>query len=191
MAHIHDRLLLDALERQGGVGIQLDAWRVAWKSRDVLDVGASGRWNPPGRMVALYTSLSADGAIAEVYYHLSQAPVFSSAEKLIHKLRIQTHSTLKLDDPRTLEKLESIVNESSENELPAGQAIAAAAHLLEYDSLLVPSVRWPCNNLVVFMDLLTPESIVKAAEPEEINWPAWIEQNEGEFSRIRRANKPT
>jgi hypothetical protein len=34
------------------------------------------------------------------------------------------------------------------------QEIGAAAHFLEFDSLIVPSARWPCLNVVLFMDRL-------------------------------------
>ena len=33
-----------------------------------------------------------------------------------------------------------------------GQAIAAAAHFLEFDGLIVPSARAPVLNLVLFLD---------------------------------------
>ena len=42
----------------------------------------------------------------------------------------------------------------------ATQAIAAAAHFLEFDGLKVPSARAPCSNLVFFTDRLADGSFV-------------------------------
>ena len=55
-------------------------WRVTWASRDPLARGTGGgRWHPAHAFEALYTSLDENGAMAEIYFHLSKAPVFSSS----------------------------------------------------------------------------------------------------------------
>jgi RES domain len=65
-------------------------------ARDLVDrdplVGndAGGRWHPANSFEALYTSLEADGSLAEMYYHLSRAPVFASSHMRLHRLRVQT-----------------------------------------------------------------------------------------------------
>jgi hypothetical protein len=54
--------------------------------------------------------------------------------------------------------------------------IGAAAHFVEFDSLLVPSPRWSCLNLVRFLDRLDSDSLA-VEEIREVNWSAWREQH--------------
>ena len=58
----------------------------------------------------------------------------------------------------------------------ASAAACAAAHFLEFDSLLAPSSRWPCLNLVLFLDRVDPERLA-VEEVREVNWPAWRERH--------------
>jgi hypothetical protein len=54
----------------------------------------------------------------------------------------------------------------------ATQALAAAAHFLEFDGLLVPSARHNSTNLVLFMDRWPSGSVeIKSTEP--IDWTVW------------------
>ena len=56
-------------------------WRMTWASRNPLVGGTGGgRWHPPNEFEVLYTSTVADGAMAEIYFHLSKAPVFSTSD---------------------------------------------------------------------------------------------------------------
>ena len=55
-------------------------WRVARRGRDPLRGAiANGRWSAIGEFEVLYTSLEADGALAEVGHRLSLEPVWPSA----------------------------------------------------------------------------------------------------------------
>ena len=56
------------------------------------------------------------------------------------------------------------------------QAIAAA-YFLEFDGLIVPSVRWPCLNLILFLDRLNLDLALRIEETHDINWPAWRERH--------------
>lgn len=51
------------------------------------------------------------------------------------------------------------------------QALAAAAHFLEFDGLLVPSARSPCANLVIFLDRAGP--LLDLQGTESIDWDVW------------------
>jgi hypothetical protein len=75
---LYDRDLLDALEALDPEPFSGTAWRTTWVTRDPL-IGstAGGRWHPENSFETLYTSTETDGSLAEVYYHLSRAPVFS------------------------------------------------------------------------------------------------------------------
>jgi len=175
-SHVHDRKLLDTLEQLEPISLSVEVWRVAWKSRSVLEGGPGGRWNPPNSFLALYTSLDADGALAEIYHHLSQAPVRSSADKLLYGLKVRTRQTLPLNDAKVLDSLGLTEGALALADISRSQEIGAAAHLLGCDSVLVPSARWSCDNLVLFSENMPPDDIeVGAAYP--VNWPAWREKN--------------
>jgi hypothetical protein len=173
---LYDRDLLDALEALHSESFSGTAWRTTWATRDPL-IGstAGGRWHPENSFEALYTSTEPDGSLAEVYFHLSRAPVFSSAHVRLHRLRVETRRTLRLD----LEMLGGLGIEaarSSAMDYARTREIGAAAHFLEFDSLLVPSPRWPCLNLVLFLDRLDLGSLA-VEEVREVNWPAWREMH--------------
>lgn len=181
-----DRELLDALEASKFEALNSDIWRVAWRSQDVLRGGLKGRWNPKSASApALYTSLEMDGAVAEVYTLLSKQPVFSSADKLLYRLKARTQRTLILDDNSELQNLGIDLFGSANANLNECQLLAEAAYRLDFDSLLVPSARWNCSNLVLFTDLIDPNDIWIDGDPMEINWPAWADKN-AEYSRIYR-----
>ena len=57
------------------------------------------------------------------------------------------------------------------------QPLGAAAYMLDYQGLIVPSARWDCENLVLFMDRISLETQLKVTEYKEINWPAWRESH--------------
>jgi hypothetical protein len=173
---LFDPDLLDALEALDPEPFSGTAWRTTWATRDPL-VGstAGGRWHPENSFEALYTSIELDGSLAEVYFHLSRAPVFSSAHVRLHRLRVETRRTLRLD----LEMLGSLGVEAATYpamEYSRTREIGAAVHFLEFDSLLVPSPRWPCLNLVLFLDRLDPNSLA-VEKVREVNWPAWREKH--------------
>lgn len=181
-----DPQLLDALECSESRALQLDVWRVAWRSQEVLKGGPGGRWNPRP-LTALYTSLSVDGAVAEVYALLSKAPVFSSADKLLYQLQVKTQNTLILDDLGKLDGIGVDLRQSPEDSIAQCQLIGEASYRLDYDSLLVPSIRWDCANLVLFSDLLDPDDIQAKGDANEINWPAWADRY-AEVSRNHTRN---
>lgn len=176
-SRLHDRDLLDSLESFDPQPLSGTAWRVTWATRDPLaGNSAGGRWHPLNSFEALYTSLEADGALAEMYFHLSRAPVFASSRMRLHRLQVETARTLWLTDMSTLVRLG--VDESRYQSLDhaRSQEIGAAARFLEFDSLLVPSVRWPCQNLVLFLDRLDASRLTSCGEDAtEVKWPAWRE----------------
>ena len=151
-------------------------WRVTWAARDPLVGGTGGgRWHPPNDFEALYTSLAADGALAEIYHHLSRAPVFSSAHVTLNKLQVRSARTLVFDDVAALGPL-GVDEETFRRGLHARtREIGAAARFLDMDGLTVPSARWACANLVLFPDRLPDLESLKVLETREVNWPAWRE----------------
>lgn len=174
---IHDRAILDALEDFDPEVIECTVWRVARKGRDPLRGAiATGRWNDVGEFEVLYTSLEAEGALAEVGFRLSLEPVWPSRiEHEIHTLAVKTDRALRLDSLSQLEKLGVDIANFKSFEYTSTQAIAAAAHFLQYDALIVPSARYSAANVVLFLDRIqTPPELLKT---ESVNWEKWRRAN--------------
>lgn len=170
---VHDRAILDALESLEFQSVEKVVWRVARKGRDPLrGAVANGRWNAIGEFEVLYSSLVAEGALAEVGHRLSLEPIWPSRiEHQIHSLKVKADRALVFSDLQQLEKLGVNVNKYESFEYAATQAIAAAAHFLEFDALLVPSARYNGSNLVIFLDRLpTPPELINT---DLVNWTAW------------------
>jgi RES domain-containing protein len=170
---VHDRAILDALENIDREALKKVVWRAARKGRDPLRGAiANGRWNAIGEFEVLYTSLEADGAVAEVGHRLSLEPVWpSKIEHQLHRLEVKTERALRLDSLPHLERLGVDIKRFESFEYAATQAIAAAAHFLEFDAMTVPSARYNATNLVVFLDRIqtSPELL----SSEEIDWAKW------------------
>jgi hypothetical protein len=176
---VHDRSVLDALEKLDPEPFDADVWRVARKGRDPLrGSSASGRWGAPGELEVLYTSEQSDGALAEVGFRLSLEPVWPSlVQHQIHVLAVKAKRTLRLVDMHELENLGVDASRYETFEYSATQAIAAAAHFLEFDGILVPSARFSCSNLVLFTDRVSHTGLLQLVSSEDVDWPDWRRKN--------------
>ncbi len=173
---VHDRAILDALENLEPEAVEKTVWRVARKGRDPLrGAVANGRWNEISEIEVLYTSLKREGALAEVGYRLSLEPVWpSKIQHEIHTLKIKADRALHFRELNQLERLGVNTAKFESFEYEATQAIAAAAHFLEFDGLIVPSARYSCPNLVLFIDRIqSPPQLIRT---EDVNWSAWRAQ---------------
>lgn len=171
---VHDRAVLDALESIEAKSFEADVCRVTRKGRDALR-GSSigGRWGPSGEFEVLNTSLEGSGALAEVGYRLSLEPVWPSRmEHQLHRVAVRMERTLGMDRAG-LAGLGVDVERYESFEYGATQAIAAAARFLEFDSLLVPSARHPCRNLIVFLDRLSRTGRLEVRQTKAVDWTVW------------------
>lgn len=170
-----DLALLDLIDGHQGVPFEGDVWRIVREERDVLQgYPAGARWDP-GTFDVLYTSLAREGALAEIHFHLSRQPVFpSKLRSVLHRLSVRTTRTLKIADLEALEGLG--VSRETWPSLTYGrcQEIGDAAQFLGFDGILAPSARWPCQNLVLFLDRLGPDDL-HVMESEPVDWRAWRE----------------
>jgi RES domain-containing protein len=168
---VHDRSLLDALEAIAPAPFAGEVWRITRKGRDPLRGStAGGRWSPEGEIEVLYTSLERRGALAEIGFRLSLEPVWPSRiEHEIHEIEASAGRTLRFADVASLEPLGVDIARYESFDYAATQAIASAAHFLEFDGLMVPSARAPCANLVAFMDRVA----LSLARTEAVDWQAW------------------
>ncbi|MEX2124524.1 MAG: RES family NAD+ phosphorylase [Woeseia sp.] len=176
MADLLDPDLLSAIDAIPGRAFSGSVRRVTWASRDPLAANhGGGRWSPDGRFEVLYTSLEADGALAEVYYHLSRAPVMSSSHMRLNQLNATLKNVLAL----TTEQLRELgVDDPLASRIDShqGRAVGEAAFMLDFQGLIVPSARWDCNNLVLFTDRIELNKDIHLQHQAEINWPAWRER---------------
>jgi RES domain-containing protein len=170
---VHDRAILDALENIDPEAFERTVWRVTRRGRDpIRGAVANGRWNAIGEFEVLYTSVEPDGALAEVGYRLSLEPVWpSKIAHQLHSLLIKPERALRLDSLDQLQILGVDVTKFESFEYSATQAIAAAAHFLEFDALIVPSARFPTTNAVLFLERIqTPPELLST---EDVDWAKW------------------
>lgn len=186
--HIHDPDLLDALEAIDPAPFRGEVWRVAWAGRDPLAGGTGGgRWHPPNDFEALYTSTEEDGALAEIYHHLSRAPVFSSSHVQIHRIAARLERTLVLENMAALAPLGIDAESFRSGDYARSREIGAAARFLDLQGLVVPSARWRSANLVLFPDRLSDRESLTVIETRDVNWPAW---REASGAARRAGNRP-
>jgi len=173
---VHDPDLLDALDQIPMRPYKGVVWRVTWATRDALAGGTSGgRWHPPGDVEVLYTSVAEEGALAEIYYHLSRAPVFSSSHTKIAKIEIEANTVLDLRDMALLHDLGVSREDFQRGVYHRTAEIGSAARFLDADALLVPSARAETQNFVVFLDRIENPDNLRIIELHDINWPAYRE----------------
>lgn len=179
---VRDHELIDALEALPATEYEGQVWRVVRGDRDSLRGSApGGRWDD-GTFDVLYTSLDADGAISEMYFHLMRGqPIFpSKMEFRLHALHVVLRRALRLADMTALDAfgVEGVGYESQDNarrrkDYRRMQEIGEASHFLGFDGLIVPSVRWECQNLVLFSDRVPPEALRVVSEEGPVDWTAW------------------
>jgi RES domain-containing protein len=158
---VRDNRLLDAVELLPVEPYTGTVWRIVGDGRDPLRCSrAGGRWDDRTFDV-LYTATKADGAAAEMYFHLSRGqPVFPSLLRYrLFELHVKIKDCVRI---QTLEELAALGLAVAafgrlscvdrEKEYPRTQEIAEAANFHERQGLLVPSARSNHPNLVVFCE---------------------------------------
>ncbi len=171
----HDAAMLDALEAMAPVAFRGTVWRVTRAGRDALQAStAPGRWSPGSEIEVLYTSLERAGALAEIGFRLSLEPVWPSRmAHEAHRIEAGTQRSLRFADVASLVPLGVDPARWQGFDYDGTRAIAAAAHFLEFDGLIVPSARADCANLVVFVAHLVGEGSLALQDSQPVDWAAW------------------
>ena len=179
---VREPAIIDFLEAQPRKPFEGTLWRAVRADRDPLRSSTpKGRWDD-GSIEVLYTSLEADGAKAEIYFHLLRGqPVFPSRIDF-HLFELQAS----LDDAIAVLSLTELAPagiESSvygtlayarrEEEYSPSQKLGEAAHFLGLEALIVPNARRDCLNAVLFMSHIEEESISIRKDHGTIDWNAW------------------
>lgn len=102
----------------------------------------------------------------------------SSSHILLNRLSVSLENVLELDVDR-LVALGMDDPRASRTTSNLGQSIGAAAFMLGYHGVIVPSARWGCHNLVVFLDPISfdIDKHLSFEHATEVNWTAWREQS--------------
>lgn len=175
--HVHDPDLLDVLDALEPVPLDEIVFRVTWAARDPLAGGnGGGPWHPPNDFEALYASLDPDVAIAEIYHHLSRAPVFSTSHVKINTLKAQAKRVVAFDDVESLIPLGVDPEAFRRGENARTREIGSASRFLDSEGLVVPSARRAGSNVVLFPDRLADLEALTVVETQDLNWPAWRER---------------
>jgi RES domain-containing protein len=177
-----DDRLLDALEKFPDAAFEGSAWRVVKDGRDPVQCSAvGGRWDD-GTFDVLYTSTRADGAVAELYFHIGRGqPVFPSlARYRLFELHVSLASCLRVASLTELALLGlqtaafgQLSYAEREQEYPRTQEIAEVAHFIGRDGMIVPSARAEWLNMIVFCDPAGPAAIEVVKDHGLIDWNRW------------------
>ena len=128
---IHDIKIVDILDALEPDAYSGSVWRTTWQGRSpVLGGTGGGRWSPGGGYETLYTSIEKDTSIAELHYHLSQAPVFSSSNTEIWELAVRQLQVLDLTTHSALSRLNLNMRNQAKDQFISCQKIGAAAFFL-------------------------------------------------------------
>ena len=161
--------LLESIDTQPWSGL---VYRVAWEGRDPAQgsSGKKGRWSSPrGEFEILFTSLEQAGAEAEFeafWMLFEQRP---DRPALTHALRVRLNKVIHLG----YGMLENFgVSEAKYGDRNYGrtQEIADAINFLEYDALISPSARYPCDNATIFFQNLSRDLELEPVESFEFRW---------------------
>jgi hypothetical protein len=177
-----DSVLIDAIESLAGKPYRGRIWRVVREGKHVLTPSAAGgRWDD-GTFDVLYTSEVADGAAAEMYFHLSRGqPVLPSKVAYhLYEIQVRTERALHLKDLDAIAQLGvdttrygALSYNDRHQEYPRTQEVGEAAHFIGFDALVVPNARWQAMNVVVFHDRLSPETSEVVKDHGPIDWRVW------------------
>jgi RES domain-containing protein len=179
---VRDNTLIDALESISATSFKGTVWRVVREGRDALmGSAAGGRWDD-GTFDVLYTSLTADGAIAEMHFHLSRGlPVIPSrVHYRLFELRASIARAVRLADLASIAGLGANISRygalsyvDRQQEYPRTQDIAETAHFVGFDGLIVPNARWDCLNAVLFCDRAPSGASELVRDHGRIDWTRW------------------
>lgn len=116
--------------------------------------------------------------MAETYYHLSRAPVMSSSHMRLNHLSVALENVLRLNSDQLIdigieEPFASRLNSDR------SQSIGETTFMLDYQGLIVPSARWGCDNLVIFIDhkKFDFNEHIEFIGASEVNWPVWKQRS--------------
>jgi hypothetical protein len=174
---MHDPKLLDVLAGHSVAPFEGTVFRATLAGRDPLSFStAGGRWMARDGMAVLYTSLTKEGAIAEVVYRFSQLTPLPSKPIKLHTLQVKAHRLLQIEKSN-FDALGIDSSAFESYEYSRCQAVGAAVGWLQNDAMRVPNARWECSNVVLFADNGDLDNTPEIISSDEIDWQAWAATN--------------
>lgn len=164
--------LLAHLEDCGEGPFEDAVHRVVWADRSPVrgSSGARGRWSSPdSQFEILNTSFMPEGASAEFEAFWSLFEQRPDRRALNWKLRVRLQRVVELDFG-ALEALRVAQSDYGGREYSRTQEISDAVNYLGYDGLIVPSARYECRNLIIYIQNLAGDSVVEEDESEVFEW---------------------
>ena len=128
-------------------------WRTTFSGKNPLMGGhGNARWSAAKGNETLYTSYDRDTSLREIQHHLSQLPIFPSADIQICELLANNLQVIDLTQPGVLESMGIEQLMPQKDYYKRGQEIGSVARFLEYTSIRVPSIRANGDNCVIYME---------------------------------------
>jgi RES domain-containing protein len=155
-----DPELLDAIEELGTKPWNGVVWRQVFEGTPPTRPNQrGGRWNPPD-VEALYCSLDAETAAAEIDHLISVQPVPIRKPRVTFELEVTLSRIVDLSDESNLDRVGAPIGTIRSNGVDECQLVGAAIAWLGYEAVLVPSARSNTLNLVVFVNNVEPDNSV-------------------------------
>lgn len=170
---IHDPILIDKLSEFEEIRFEGSVFRATRKSLDPLASSTNaGRWMMKGVASVLYTSLTFEGAMAELCYHWGHWSPRPSKPATISEIAVGIESSIKLVKA-DLTQLGITDAEFDEPNYVNMQKVGAACSFLEIEGLIVPNARWKTDNLILFSDNLKSIDSIDLVKSEDVDWIEW------------------
>jgi len=124
----------------------------------------------------LYTSIHREGALAEVAFHWSQLTPPPSKPIALHTISVKVDGILTLTEAQLLDLGVDQIAQITTN-YDRTQAIGAAAAFLGHNGMIVPSVRWKSDNLILFANDQVLDRTLEKLSTESVEWQIWARDN--------------
>ncbi len=174
-----DPSLVDALAARTQTPFKGEVYRVAREDQDPIRPGRpGGRWDD-GTFDVLDTSLTREGAIAEMAYHAARGqPIMPSRPVFrAYRLQVEVEAVLDLsraDDLKALGldmgRYGQMSYAGKEEQYPRSQDIGAVGVFLGSSGLLVPSARSTAINLVLMFQPETSPTVTVLEDLGPVQW---------------------
>lgn len=135
-----------------------------------------GRWAPSemqdGGFAVLYTSLTDQGALAEVASYLLILTPVPRKPLMLHRLSVTSAKTLRLvvgDFRKFGIDPEHYVRRNYDQT----QKFGAALSYLGFDGLIAPSARWHCDDLMIFQQHHALEERLEPIGSRQVSHAEW------------------
>lgn len=146
--------------------------RVVWADKSPLQGsnGARGRWNSPDcQFEVLNTSFAPEGASAEFEAFWSLFEQRPDRRALNWRLRVRLKRVVELNFEE-LEQLGVGQSDYQSRDYSRTQEVSDGLNYLGCDGLIVPSARYDCKNLIIFMQNLDKDCFVKDEDCRVFRW---------------------